>query len=93
MVAALERRQPITGSAVPIWELEFHIWEKFSGHTLMLGREFEKLTAKEKDIALNKNAEIFVEVSKQLNFAAITVPGGYWEIAPSKPAYFWFPRI
>lgn len=92
MVAALERSPPLSGSTVPIWELEFHIWEKFSGCRLTLGGEFEKLTAKERDMALNKNAEIFAEVSKQLHFAAITVPGGYWEIAPGKPAYFWLPE-
>jgi uroporphyrinogen decarboxylase len=92
MAAALERRQPKSGDVVPIWELEFHLWDKFSGRHVVVGREFEKLTAKEQEKALHSNAEIFNEVSEKLNFSAITVPGGYWEIAPGEPAYFWLPE-
>lgn len=92
MIAALEKQQPKPGSSVPIWELEFHLWDKFSNHHLFLGREFEKLTTKEQDKALHTNTEIFIDISEKLNFAAITVPGGYWEVAPGEPAYLWLPE-
>jgi hypothetical protein len=40
MQAALESRQP--DSVVPIWELNFHLWDQVSGKHLIVGREFEK---------------------------------------------------
>ena len=92
MAAALERRQPESGDVVPVWELEFHLWDKFSGQHVTVGREFEKLTAKEQDKALHTNAEIFIEVCEKLKFSAISMPGGYWEIAPGEPAYLWLPE-
>jgi hypothetical protein len=92
MITALERRQPEPRTAVPIWELEFHLWDKFSGGHLKLGSAFEKLTPKKQDKALRTNAEILIDVSEKLNFAAITVPGGYWEVASGEPAYLWLPE-
>lgn len=91
MITALERKRPAAGGAVPIWELEFHLWDKFSKRPLILGREFESLPAGRQEAALHANAEIFCEVSDQLNFAAVSVPNNYWEVAPGKPAYFWLP--
>lgn len=38
MIAALQRRQPAW--AVPIWELEFHLWDIASGRHMVLGEEF-----------------------------------------------------
>lgn len=92
MITALERKPPAAGGAVPIWELEFHLWDKFSGRHLILGREFESLPAVEQEEALHANAKIFSEVSARLNFAAVSVPNNYWEVAPGRPAYFWLPE-
>jgi uroporphyrinogen decarboxylase len=92
MIGALERQQPEPVSAVPVWELEFHLWDKFSNHRLFLGREFEKLTTREQHKALHTNTEIFIDVSEKLNFAAITVPGDYWEVAPGELAYLCLPE-
>ncbi len=92
MIRALNRTTPCSGNHVPVWEIEFHLWDKFSGKKLILGREFESLTQKQQQKALFNNAEIFVEVSEMLHFAGISLPGGYWEIAPGEPAYFWLPE-
>jgi uroporphyrinogen decarboxylase len=88
MRAALECRR---GAAVPIWEIEFHCWDQASGRHVVLGREFEKLTAAEQDRALRENAEIIASVARDLNFAAVTMPNGFWEVAPGEPAYYWLP--
>ncbi len=77
---------------VPIWELEFHLWDKISERPVVLGRQFEALSPKQQENALQVNAEIFLEVSQTLHYSAITLPGGYWEIAPGEPAYFWLPE-
>ena len=87
---ALECKTP--HNSIPHWELEFHLWEKYSGKNFYVGEEFLKLNTTEKDIALNKNAEIIAFVSEMLSFSAITIPGNYWEIAPGKPAYWWMPE-
>ncbi|HEY5140093.1 MAG TPA: uroporphyrinogen decarboxylase family protein, partial [Methylococcales bacterium] len=92
MINALQRKKARTGDRVPIWEIEFHLWDKFSSRHMVVGREFQSLTSQEKDCALHINAEIFCEVSEKLNFTAITLPGGYWEIAVGEPAYFWLPE-
>jgi uroporphyrinogen decarboxylase len=89
MQAALEGHQP-TG-AVPIWEIEFHAWDRASGRHVMLGQEFAALSPAEREKALYANAEILISVSHDLHYAALTVPGGYWEVAPGTPAYYWLP--
>ncbi len=89
MKKALERR--LGGSPVPIWELEFHCWDGASGRHVVLGDEFAALTPAEQDRALGANAEIIASVSTGLDFAALTVPGNRWEIAPGKSAYYWLP--
>ena len=90
MQAALEGRQP--AGAVPIWELEFHAWDQASGRHVMLGQEFAALSAAGQERALYANAEILLSVVEVLHFAALTVPGGYWEVAPGVPATYWLPE-
>jgi uroporphyrinogen decarboxylase len=88
MRQALACREP---SAVPAWELEFHLWNEFSRQRMVLGREFAGLTKAEQERALHTNADIMVAVAGDLGFSAVTAPGGYWEHAPGEPAYFWLP--
>lgn len=89
MQAALERRAP-TGP-VPIWELEFQMWDQFSGRHVVLGHEFEALTPTEQERAMYANAEIIIAVAEKLHFAALTSPNGYWEQAPGQLAYYCLP--
>jgi uroporphyrinogen decarboxylase len=89
LLAALECRQP-TG-AVPVWELEFHLWDQASGQHVILGHEFEALTAAEQDKALHRNAEIILSVCQEFGFAGLTPPGGFWEVAPGQLAYWVLP--
>jgi uroporphyrinogen decarboxylase len=97
MRAALGRRQP--SRAVPIWELEFHAWDKAWAETwpqapdrhIVLGEAFCALSTAEQEEALHANAEILLSVAEELNFAALTVPNHYWEVAPGAPAYYWLP--
>ena len=90
MKAALERRIP--AGAVPIWELEFHLWNKFSKRHAIFGEEFTKLTNAEQEKAIRTNAEVIFEVSRDLHFSAVTVPCGLWEIAPGQMAYYTLPE-
>jgi len=90
LIAALQRKTP--AGAVPVWELEFHAWDAASGHHVVLGREFEALTPSGQDRALHTNAEILLSVADEMGWAALTVPGGYWEEAPGKPAYYCLPK-
>jgi uroporphyrinogen decarboxylase len=89
MKKALERR--LGGGAVPVWEIEFHCWDQASGRHVVLGEEFAALTPGEQERALHSNAEIIAAVAEELSFAALTVPGHRWEIAPGKAAYWWLP--
>ncbi|MCF8227055.1 MAG: uroporphyrinogen decarboxylase family protein [Bacteroidales bacterium] len=77
---------------VPFWELEFHLWEKYSGKKFNVGKEFTELTSKEKDIAMHKNSEVIAEICDMADFTAVTIPGNYWELAPGVPAYYWLPK-
>jgi uroporphyrinogen decarboxylase len=89
MKAALERREPL--GAVPIWELEFHAWDQVTGRHIVLGKEFCALSAAEQERALAGNVEVLLSASQALDYAALTVPGSYWEIAPGEPAFYWLP--
>lgn len=88
-------RMALSGQAVPpevpIWEIEFHGWNSFSRKKVVLGRAFEALTPAEQEKALHQNAEIFCTVAEELCFHGVTMPSGYWEVAPDVPAYFWLP--
>jgi hypothetical protein len=88
MAVALRRGVP---SRAPVWELEFHAWDAASGRHVVLGKEFESLTPAGQERALRANAEILVGVASEMGWAALTVPGGYWEEAPGKPAYYCLP--
>ena len=55
------------------------------------GQEFCALSPAEQDRALEANAEILLSAAQELNYAALTVPGNYWEIAPGEPAFYWLP--
>jgi uroporphyrinogen decarboxylase len=87
MIAALDRSQ--IPRVVPIWELEFHGWDRASSKHIVIGEEFEGLTAGEKNRALHTNAEIFLAVSEKMHYSALTIPSRYWEVAPGIPAYYW----
>ena len=76
---------------IPTWELEFHLWNKFSSERFIVGEEFTKLASGEQSRALERNAEIICTVSEELEFSAVTLPGAYWESAPGTPAYYWLP--
>ena len=89
MIAALECRQP--EGAVPIWELEFHAWDTASGRHVVLGHEFENLTPAQQERAMHANAEIILDVCRQMNFAGLSTPGTYWEQAPGQLAYYVLP--
>jgi len=89
MRAALERRQP--AEAVPIWELEFHAWDQVTGRHIVLGKELCALSPAEQARALAANAEMLISAAQALGYAALTVPGNYWEIAPGEPAFYWLP--
>jgi len=78
-------------AAVPRWELEFHAFDAASGRRLVLGREFERLSAAGQGRALRENAEILLAVSEELEFAAVTGPASYWEQAPGDLAYYVLP--
>ncbi len=78
-------------NSVPIWELEFHLWQKLGVGDLFVGNDFLKLTSAEKEKALYSNVETIEKVCELLHFSAITIPGGYWEVSPGEPAFLWLP--
>lgn len=89
MVAALQRKTP--PKEVPIWELEFHAWDAASGRHVVLGQEMERLTPAEQEAAMHLNAEIIVSVARDLRYAGVGVPGGYWYVSPGELAYYVLP--
>lgn len=89
LIEALNGRTP-TG-AVPLWELEFQAWDAVTSRKAVFGSAFAKLTAVEQETALHINAEELVAASCKLGYAALTVPGSYWELSPGEPAFYWLP--
>lgn len=87
-LAALAGREP---DHVPLWEIEFHLFDRFAERPLILGPAFAALSPAGQERALRQNAETMVEVATRLGHSALTCPGGYWEVAPGVAAYFWLP--
>lgn len=75
----------------PIWELEFHLWEKFGKGRFCVGVDFEQLSRAQKERALRENVETMAAVCDLLSFSAVTAPGGYWEVSPGIPAWYYLP--
>ena len=90
MIAALERQPP--HGAVPLWELEFQLWDAFSGGHLVLGAEFAELSAASQQRVVGRNAELILAVCRDLEFAAVSSPTPPWEQAPGDPAYYILPE-
>lgn len=83
-------QQPV--DSVPLWELEFHLWDEYDEGHWVIGDEFKKLSSKEKDLALHENAELIARVTEKTGFSAVTLPANFWELSPGHPAYFWLPE-
>lgn len=83
----------VPAGRVPVWDLEFHAWDKASGQHLILGREFESLSAKSQEYALQRNAGIMLSVASEMGWSGMTVPGDYWEQSPGDLAYFCLPPL
>ena len=64
---------------VPLWELHFHMWNKYSGERAVFGNEFLALPDAKKDDALKRDAEIMVKVGQELGFGAVSVPDMPWD--------------
>ena len=79
-------------AAVPLWELEFHLYNRYSRTPIVLGHEFAALSDTAKEATLARNAEVIVDVADRLGFSAVTSPNNYWEIAPGHAAYYWVPN-
>jgi uroporphyrinogen decarboxylase len=89
MIAALSLQQ--SEDYVPVWEIEFHLFDKFSARKMIHSTEYTKLTKAEQEKALHLNAEIMVEVALSEGLCALSNLGPYWEVAPGHPAPMWLP--
>jgi uroporphyrinogen decarboxylase len=83
LIAALERRAP--GDRVPLWELHFHLWSRFSRDTFISGREYLRLGEAERDRALRNDAGIIVDVADRLGFSGVTIPDAPWDCPYTLP--------
>jgi len=90
-IAAMEFRQPDDMAAM--FELEFQIYKEYVGEDPVVGFEYAKLSQKEKEMALGRNAQLFAQAADKAGHDAIRDIGSYWEIAPGVPAVLWLPEI
>jgi len=76
---------------VAMFEVEFQLFKEIVGKDPIVGREYAKLSTKEKGIALGQNAEIIVNSARICGHDAVRDIGGYWEVSPGHPAFLWLP--
>ncbi|MBO4934325.1 MAG: hypothetical protein J5441_04040 [Clostridia bacterium] len=70
---------------VPLWELHFHLWNKYSDEKAVFGGDFLALPDGEKDDALKRDAEIMAKVGQELGFGAVSVPDMPWDCPYTLP--------
>ena len=70
---------------VPLWELHFHMWNKYSGENAVFGADFLALPDGAKDDALKRDAEIMAKVGQELGFGAVSVPDMPWDCPYTLP--------
>jgi len=90
-MAAISFRQP--SDMVAMLELAFQIYGEYIGEDPVVGCDFAKLSPKEKERALRRNAEIMIEAAQKAGHDAILDFGAYWEVAPGVPALLWLPTF
>jgi uroporphyrinogen decarboxylase len=64
---------------VPVWELHFQLWNKYSNGKFLSGNEYLKLPAYKRLDAIRQNADIMVEFADKLSFSAVTIPDAPWD--------------
>jgi len=74
---------------VPSWEIDFQLYKELLGRELIAAFEFDNLSEKEKEKAIQYNAEVLIETAEKLDYSAICSLFGYWEISPGVPALNW----
>jgi len=74
---------------VAFMEIEFHIFEEYTGKKPVFCSELEKLTNEEKEAAFHKNAEILIETAEKAGHDCIRPPYDYWEVSPGVPSAYW----
>jgi uroporphyrinogen decarboxylase len=90
-INALNFREP--DDVVSMMEVEFQIHEEYVGEALTVGAKFAKLSRREKDYALARNAEILIQTAQKAGHDVIREIGGYWEVAPGVPAFLYIDNI
>ena len=91
ILAAINFQQP--DDMVAMFEIEFQIYGEYVGEDPVVGHNFAKMSKKEKEYALRRNAEIFVMAALKAGHDAIRDIGAYWEVAPGIPALLWLPTL
>lgn len=90
-IDAIHFKQP--EDQIAFMELEFQIFEEYVGRDLILGYDFAKLSAKEKEHAHHTNAQTLIAMLQKAGHDAVKELGAYWEAAPGVPAYMWLPTM
>ena len=67
-----------SGEKLPLWELHFHLWDKYSTEKFISGEAFSKLTLKEQDYHVKLNAEILACVGEKIGFGGVSIPDSPW---------------
>lgn len=88
-ISAMMFKQP--DDYVAFMEIEFQKFGDFPGEFPKLGYEFDRLSPKEQEKAVHRNAEIMVEAAEQCGHDVIRSFGSYWERGPGDPALLWLP--
>ena len=74
-----------TQQHVPLWELHFHLWKKFSQDRFVSGKDFLALGENEKQYAISSDAEIMVEIGEKLHFGGVSIPDMPWDCIYTLP--------
>ena len=83
LTAALEHRIP--KDRVPLCELHFHLWSKFSSRQFISGPDYLKLGSGERERVLREDARIIIEVSDAIGFSGVTIPDAPWDCPYTLP--------
>ncbi len=73
--------------AIPIWELQFHLWDKMSDERFISGTEYMEISSQSKrDDVLKRNVDIIIDIADKLNFNAVSIPDSPWDCPYTLPS-------
>lgn len=73
---------------VPLWEIHFHLWSKYSLGRFVSGNAFLALPEMARRDAIKRDADVIVELAERFEFNGVSIPDAPWDCVYTLPQQY-----